>query len=145
MALLRPWCSSDCLVIAAKGERYSCRVYDTKASGVSVAENSAVGAATEPDVIPMLLEGFHIESWAAYGKLKAKIATAVCKESGRSKKRLKSMNQDTCLGTSNPAQDEHHIGPREADPLLLNDPWCGNCFCWRRQPEFYAINLRWLL
>ena len=73
--------------------------------------------------IPGLLNGFSIEAWAAYGKLKAKDATTVCKESGRLKMRLKSMYQSTAGGIISLPQAEHDMGSREVDVVFQNYPW----------------------
>ena len=52
------------------------------------------------EAIPRLLDGFSIEAWAAYGKLKAKVATNVYKENGRLKRRLDIISQAAAHDTN---------------------------------------------
>ena len=87
------------------------------------AVGSTAGATVE--VFPQLLDGFTIEAWAACGRLKAKIATNVCKENGRLKRRLESMSKAAAHCTSKlaPPQDVCGKGSRDIDPVFEHDPW----------------------
>ena len=90
-------------------------------SGTSI--TAGLNSETIVEAIPRLLDGFSIEAWAAYGKLKAKVATKVCKEKGCLKSRTESMSQATAHGTSTFSLDERSMMSRGVDPVFQNDPW----------------------
>ena len=94
-------------------------------SEITVAGHGGIGDSRSAVVFPRLQEGFPIEAWVAYGKLKAKVATTVCKENGRLKTRLRSLSQATNLAPQDPSRDKHCVDSRREDPLSLNDHWLG--------------------
>ena len=71
------------------------------------------------------MDGLTIEAWSAHGRLKAKIATNVCKENGGLKRRLESMSKAAAHCTSKlaPPQDECGMGLLDIDPVFEHDPW----------------------
>jgi hypothetical protein len=103
-------------------------IYDIKAFG-SLVESLAksptmlhVGHRAEQQI---LVDGFTIEQWAAYGRHKAAIASKVCKDNGRLKAMLDSMSHRRGKLVTNSA-DERACD--DDDPLVSNDPWRGCSF-----------------
>ena len=94
-------------------------------SEITAAGHGGVGDPHSVVVFPRLQECFPIETWVAYGKLNAKVATTVCKENGRLKTRLRSLSQAADLAAQDPSRDKHYVESRREDPLSLNDPWLG--------------------
>ena len=91
-----------------------------------------------------LLDGFTLQQWSTYAKLKASIASRVCRENGVLKMRLASLHQTECEDShaSKVCRDNGHLKKRitdylatnydnapsitrksSEDPLLHQDPW----------------------
>ena len=91
-----------------------------------------------------LLDGFTLQQWSTYAKLKASIASRVCRENGVLKMRLASLRQTECEDShaSKVCRDNGHLKKRitdtsatipdnassitrksSEDPLLHQDPW----------------------
>ena len=73
---------------------------------------------------PALLDGFSIERWAAYAKLKARIASSVCKDNARLKRLASTESLGEVKGDCRHAVD--HVF--EADPWLAASTALG-CDC----------------
>jgi hypothetical protein len=63
-----------------------------------------------------LLDGFTINQWAAYAKLKSQVASRMCHENGLMKRKL--VNLDNCRSALPPA-----ASAEKGDPLFAEDPW----------------------
>ena len=79
-------------------------------AAVACSTDNAQTPALPVSAAPSLHEGFTIEQWVKYGKLKAKIASDVCRTNDKLKNRLGRIN---AVYTSSSGVDE----------LFDNDPW----------------------
>ena len=70
-----------------------------------------------------LLDGFTIEQWAKFGKLKAEIASRVCRENGSLKKKLASYSHPETRVDLAANDKAGHGGQSCHDVLFEKDPW----------------------
>ena len=79
-------------------------------------EEASEGLGAAGKAFASLYDGFTIEQWAAYGKKKAKIATAVSKENGQLKQQFASI-------LAGGSKDQHNGSGRNVDYVFESDPW----------------------